>query len=46
MKYYLAPLEGLTVFIYRNAYKKYFEQGNYRWKYFDIGGYSTSLPTL
>lgn len=24
MKYYLAPLEGLTVFIYRNAYKKYF----------------------
>ncbi|MBU5454944.1 tRNA dihydrouridine synthase [Caproiciproducens sp. MSJ-32] len=24
MKYYLAPLEGLTVFIYRNAYRKYF----------------------
>lgn len=25
MKYYLAPMEGITGFIYRNAYKKYFD---------------------
>ena len=24
MKYYLAPLEGITTNIYRNAYHKYF----------------------
>ena len=24
MKYYLAPMEGITGFVYRNAYKKYF----------------------
>ena len=24
MKYYLAPMEGITGFIYRNAYEKYF----------------------
>jgi len=26
MKYYLAPLEGITNYIYRNAYHKYFEK--------------------
>ena len=24
MKYYMAPMEGLTGYIYRNAYQKYF----------------------
>lgn len=24
MKYYLAPLEGITTYVYRNAYHKYF----------------------
>ena len=24
MKYYLAPMEGITGFIYRNAYEKFF----------------------
>lgn len=31
MKYYLAPLEGITGFIYRNAYHKYFGEAD---KYF------------
>lgn len=26
MKYYLAPLEGITTYVYRNAYHKYFYQ--------------------
>lgn len=26
MKYYLAPLEGITTYVYRNAYHKYFKQ--------------------
>lgn len=26
MKYYLAPLEGVTTYVYRNAYHKYFRQ--------------------
>lgn len=26
MRYYLAPLEGVTTFVYRNAYHKYFHQ--------------------
>ena len=26
MKYYLAPLEGITTYVYRNAYHKYFHQ--------------------
>lgn len=26
MKYYLAPLEGITTYVYRNAYHKYFRQ--------------------
>ena len=25
MKYYLAPMEGITGFIYRNTYKKFFD---------------------
>ena len=24
MKFYLAPLEGITTYVYRNAYHKYF----------------------
>ena len=46
MKYYLAPLEGLTVFIYRNAYKKYF--GDNFDKYFApfiVPNNSSSLKT-
>ena len=31
MKYYLAPLEGITGYIYRNTYEKYFHNIN---KYF------------
>lgn len=31
MKYYLAPLEGITTYIYRNAYHKYFSPAD---KYF------------
>ena len=26
MKYYLAPLEGITGYIYRNTYEKYFQK--------------------
>ena len=26
MKYYLAPLEGITTYVYRNAYQKHFGQ--------------------
>ena len=26
MKYYLAPLEGITTYVYRNAYHKYFRK--------------------
>ena len=25
MKYYMAPLEGVTTYVYRNAYHKYFK---------------------
>ncbi len=26
MKYYLAPMEGITGFIYRNSYEKFLEE--------------------
>lgn len=34
MKYYLAPMEGITGFIYRNAYEKHFNSNNNIVKYF------------
>ena len=34
MKYYLAPLEGITGYIYRNTYEKYFHNIYiYKFKY-------------
>ena len=26
MRYYMAPLEGVTTYVYRNAYHKYFRK--------------------
>lgn len=37
MKYYMAPMEGLTGYIYRNAYQKYFH---------DIDRYFTRLSQI
>lgn len=48
MKYYLAPMEGITGFIYRNAYAKYFDSNNNIEKYFApfiIPNKSLSLKT-
>lgn len=48
MKYYLAPMEGITGFIYRNAYEKHFNSNNNIVKYFTpfiVPNKSESLKT-
>lgn len=45
MKYYLAPMEGVTVFIYRNAYKKFFGNIDKYFTPFIVPNGSRSLKT-
>lgn len=45
MKYYLAPMEGITGFIYRNAYEKYFNNIDKYFTPFIIPNNSKSLKT-
>jgi tRNA-dihydrouridine synthase len=45
MKYYLAPLEGITVFIYRNSYEKYFGNIDKYFAPFIVPNKSRSLKT-
>ncbi|MGL6183995.1 MAG: tRNA dihydrouridine synthase [Clostridium chrysemydis] len=45
MKYYLAPMEGITGFIYRNAYKKYFDNTDKYFMPFIVPNKSRSLKT-
>lgn len=45
MKYYLAPMEGITGFIYRNAYKKYFDNIDKYFMPFIVPNKSKSLKT-
>ncbi|MGL5867763.1 tRNA dihydrouridine synthase [Clostridium chrysemydis] len=45
MKYYLAPMEGITGFIYRNAYKKYFDNIDKYFMPFIVPNKSRSLKT-
>jgi len=45
MKYYLAPLEGITGYIYRNAYEKYFHNIDKYFTPFVVPNKSRSLKT-
>ena len=45
MKYYLAPMEGITGHIYRNAYKKYFHDIDKYFTPFIVPNQSLSLKT-
>ncbi|MEN8077225.1 tRNA-dihydrouridine synthase family protein [Clostridioides difficile] len=45
MKYYLAPMEGITGHIYRNAYEKYFNNIDKYFTPFIVPNQSTSLKT-
>lgn len=45
MKYYLAPMEGITGFIYRNAYEKYFHNIDKYFTPFVTANKSKSLKT-
>ena len=45
MKYYLAPMEGVTGFIYRNAYEKYFHNIDKYFTPFVTANKSKSLKT-
>lgn len=45
MKYYLAPMEGITGHIYRNAYEKYFHNIDKYFTPFIVPNQSTSLKT-
>lgn len=45
MKYYLAPMEGITGYIYRNAYEKYFHNIDKYYTPFIIPNKSRSLKT-
>lgn len=45
MKYYLAPMEGITGYIYRNAYEKYFSNIDKYFTPFIVTNQSRSLKT-
>ncbi len=45
MKYYLAPMEGITGHVYRNAYKKYFDDIDKYFTPFIVPNQSLSLKT-
>ena len=45
MKYYLAPMEGITGHIYRNAYEKYFHNIDKYFTPFIVPNQSLSLKT-
>lgn len=45
MKYYLAPMEGITGYIYRNSYEKFFNNINKYFTPFIIANKSRSLKT-
>ena len=45
MKYYLAPMEGITGYIYRNAYEKYFNNIDKYFTPFIVTNQSRSLKT-
>lgn len=45
MKYYLAPMEGITGFVYRNAYEKYFDNIDKYFTPFIVPNQSKSLKT-
>ena len=45
MKYYLAPMEGITGYIYRNAYEKYFHNIDKYFTPFIVTNQSRSLKT-
>lgn len=45
MKYYLAPMEGITGFIYRNAYEKFFHNIDKYFTPFIVANKSRSLKT-
>lgn len=45
MKYYLAPMEGITGYIYRNCYKKFFDNIDKYFTPFITPNESTSLTT-
>ena len=45
MKYYLAPMEGITGYIYRNTYEKYFHNVDKYFTPFIIPNKSRSLKT-
>lgn len=45
MKYYLAPMEGITGYIYRNCYKKFFNNIDKYFTPFIVPNISTSLKT-
>ena len=45
MKYYLAPMEGITGYVYRNAYEKYFGNIDTYFTPFLVPNQSTSLKT-
>ena len=45
MKYYLAPMEGITGHVYRNAYKKYFDNIDKYFTPFIVSNQSLSLKT-
>ncbi|WP_061343329.1 tRNA-dihydrouridine synthase family protein, partial [Clostridium botulinum] len=45
MKYYLAPMEGITGYIYRNSYEKFFSNIHKYFTPFIIPNKSTSLKT-
>ncbi|WP_300382345.1 tRNA-dihydrouridine synthase family protein [Clostridium sp.] len=45
MKYYLAPMEGITGYIYRNAYKRFFGNVDKYFAPFIVPNTSTSLKT-
>ncbi len=45
MKYYLAPMEGITGYIYRNSYEKFFNNIDKYFTPFIVPNKSTSLKT-
>ncbi|MEG0297269.1 MAG: tRNA-dihydrouridine synthase family protein [Clostridium sp.] len=45
MKYYLAPMEGITGYIYRNSYEKFFHNIDKYFTPFIVPNQSTSLKT-
>ena len=45
MKYYLAPMEGITGYIYRNAYEKFFHNIDKYFTPFIVPNQSRSLKT-